>query len=408
MTAAILDTGSYFDDMTPLDANTVELLDAAIALATRLAQTASRLDSEGDLEETQQSGEWEFFLKALAIAGFEQWLREGATPLAVTHTALAAESLGTTSLTVGNYRLGIVVMGGLSDDRVEICLDRLANSLEDAIADLYVIVEVQEEVNQVCIFAGLRRDQLLQRIDTGRLRQAQNTGEPLLVPVSYFDVEPEQILLCLSCLEPARAIAREMSRETTREIAEGTIDQTSLVGAAITEARTAVAETIINAGSWLQDQLDVATEQLRWALLPPLSSAMRPVGGSVDTVLETLADQGISLPEEARGAGGPISVGSCIFQIYAWVWLVETESEPDWTLFLLLGPQVGEMLPEGIELQVCDRAEVLVREVLDRASSEAYLYTQVQGDRQEQFRASVILPDGMEITLPAFRFETAD
>ncbi len=394
MTAAIHNMSSYFDDMMPLNANTVELLDAAIVWAAQLAQTAAELGHQPDVQadtrlSTRQTREWDAFLKALAIAGFEQWLGEGATPLAVTHTALVANSSDRTmSLTVGGHRLCLIAMGSLSDDQVEISFETAAESLEDAIAHLYVIVEVQEEVNQVCILAGLRRDQLLRRVQRERLQQARRSEEILKIPVSYFDVEPEQILLYLSCLEPVRA----------------SIEQTSFVSGAMREGRLAIAESVINVSSWLQDQLDTATEQLRWALLPPLSSAMRPVRESVDTVLEMLAEQGIRLPEGARGVGGPISIGSCIFQIYAWVWPVETESESEWTLFLLLGPQVGEILPEGIQLQVSDRTEMLVQETLDRASSEAYLYTQVQGDRQEQFRVSVILPDGMEITLPAFGF----
>ncbi|MGB3788911.1 MAG: DUF1822 family protein [Phormidesmis sp.] len=397
MTASILNMGSYFDDMMPLSANTVELLDATIVWATQLAQVSTGLGTQPDAQpdtqpDTQPSQEWEALLKALAIAGFEQWLGEGATPLAVTHAELAANlSEKTIHLTVGDYRLCLVAMGSLSDDQVEISLKNAAESLEDAIAHLYVIVEVQEEVNQVCILAGLRRDQLLQRINRERLQQAHSSEAPLIVPASYFDVEPEQILLYLNCLEPARE----------------TIEQTTFISAAAREGRTAIAESVVNVGSWLQERLDTVTEQLKWTLLPPLSSAMRPIRESVDTVLETLAEQGISLPEEARGVGGPISIGSCTFQIYAWVWPLEIGIESEWTLFLLLGPQTGEILPEGIQLQVSDRAEVLVQEVLDQASSEAYLYTQVQGDRQEQFKVSVILPDGMEITLPAFVFDTA-
>ncbi len=409
MTAAILNPGIYFDDTMTLNANTVELLDAAIAWAAQLAQTAAGLRTQPNAQadaqpNTQQTREWEAFLKALAIAGFEQWLGEGAKPLAITHTALATDALGRTiDLTVGDYRLCLVAMGSLSDDRVEISLEGAAESLENAIAHLYVIVEVQEEVNQVCILAGLRRDQLLRRVGRESLQQARSSEEPLTVPVSYFDVGPEQILLYLSCLEPAGETLKETSKEISRELTE----QQSLVSGAIKEGRTAVTESVLSVGSWLQGQLDTAAEQLRWALLTPLSSAMRPARESVDTVLEALSEQGISLPESARGVGGPISIGSCIFQTYAWVWPVETEGESEWTLFLLLGPQAGEILPEGIQLRVSDRAGVLVQEVLDHASSEAYLYTQVQGDRQEQFRASVILPDGTEITLPAFGLEAA-
>ncbi len=382
MTATILDPGSLFDDMVPLNANTVELSDASVARSTQLAQTQL---AQTQLAQAQSENGWKTFLKGMAIAGFEQWLEEGATPLIMTHTAV---DLGRAAeLTVGRYRLCILAVGGLSDDRVELWLDS-ADSLESAIAHLYVIVEVQEEIDQVSIVAGLRRDQLLQRIGIERLQQARTSAEPLEVPVSHFEIEPEQILLYLNCLEPVEAI-----------------EQTPLASAAIRERGIAAAGNLVNTAIWLRDQLDSAIEQLRWELLPPVSMAMRPVRGTVDAVLETLASQGVNLPETARGVGGPVSIGSGVCQVYAWVWPVETETEPEWTLLLLLGPQIGEILPAGIQLRVSDRTEVLATEVLAQASSEAYLYTQVQGNQQEQFRVSVVLPDGMEITLPVFTFD---
>ncbi|EDX83714.1 hypothetical protein S7335_1411 [Synechococcus sp. PCC 7335] len=383
----------------PLNTNTVELLDTSIALANQLAQTVTG-------QSTQPRTEWDATLKALAIAGFEQWLKEGATSLAITHPPINTTSTEpevdlSADLVVGSYRLCILAMGSLSDDQVEIFLAEAdtarADTVIDAIAHLYVMVEVQEEINQVCILAGLRREQLLQRIDIQRLQQAHISAEPLVVPISYFDVEPEQILLYLSCLEPVEVTAEEAIR-----VAE----QVNPIGETLRRPGAIITDNLINTGAWLQGQLDAATELLQWTLLPPLSAAMRPVRESVDTVLQTLATQGIRLPEAARGVCGPISVGACICQLYAWVWPVETADELEWMLFLLLGPQIGETLPMGIQLQVSDRTDVLVREVLAQSSSEAYLYTQVQGSQQEQFKVSVTLPDGLEITLPVFGFET--
>ncbi|MEM8502483.1 MAG: DUF1822 family protein [Cyanobacteria bacterium P01_D01_bin.1] len=422
MTAAILNLGNLFSNMLPFDTNTVELLDTAIAWATQLAQATTRqsayqtayqatqLNAPAAIEQAtaiEQDREWDALLKALAIAGFEQWLAEGAASLSVSHMSLAAGPLGqTVSLMVGNYRLCILAMGGLGDDHVELFLDNSADSLDGAIAHLYVIVEVQEEVNQVSILSGLRRDQLLQSVGIKRLQQARTNAEPLQVPISHFDVEPEQILLYLNCLEPVAVTSNETVEEDILEIAAETTMQTNVVSTAVGEGKIATAENIVDTAAWLRNQLDKALEQLRWVLLPPISVAMRPVRDAVDTVLEKLASQGIRLPEAARGVGGPISIGACICQMYAWVWSVETADEPEWTLLLLLGPQVGEILPEGIQLRVSDHTEVLALEVLAQASSEAYLYTQVQGAQQEQFKVSVILPDGMEITLPVFGFES--
>ena len=50
-----------------------------------------------------------------------------------------------------------------------------------------------------------------------RLQQACNSAEPLRLPVSYFNVEPEQILLYMSCLEPVEMIAEEFAANTTEQ-----------------------------------------------------------------------------------------------------------------------------------------------------------------------------------------------
>lgn len=374
MTFTSLDTDSY-PSIVPLQPNTVELLEAPIAWAIQVSHTAVNPEEQ-----------WETLLQALAVAGFEKWLGEGAIALPAARLPDNSQSLRSgVNCQVGDYRLCIVAMGSSGDDTVEV---RISSAAEGALAHLYVLVEVYEEVNQVCILSGLRHSQLLNRLNEPSIRERQLGMQSLQVPVSYFDVAPEQILLQLGCLEPVAAA----------------VEQTSPLGTALSAQGRAVIAGVIDASCWARHQLDAIAQQLSWTLLPPLSAAMRPVQTTSDHVLEALLAQGIRLPEDASGAGGAISVGPRICQIYAWVWPVETETQPEWALFLLLGPSMGEVLPAGIQLEVSDRLSILTQEVLAQSSPEAYLYTQVQARREEQLLARIIWPDGMEITLPAFSF----
>ena len=403
MTANLIEKDN-FDSLLPLPIHSVELTDSSLQWVTEV----SLADPEGSLENDldQADRQWQNFLQAMAIAGFNQWLDEGALPLSV---PLSGETISNhagsepiANFQVGSYQLYIAAMGAASSDTVRIPLTAAENSVISessvvaALAHLYILVDVQAEINQVCIVAGLTKEQLLQQLNLSDIQRQ----ETISIPLSHFTVEPEQLLLTLSCLEP---------------VAAAQILRSTVVASAVTsvqEASAAVARNIINAGVWLQNQIDSVAEQMSWALLPPISTAMRPVREPIDTALEVLANQGVQLPLQARGVGGPISLGSCICQVYAWAWAIETleedldetATEPEWALFLLLGAQIGETLPEGIQLQVSEGDELLAQERLSTASSEAYLYTQVQGTQTEQFVVSVVLPDGMAMTLPAFAF----
>ena len=370
-----------FDSLSPILTNTVALTERSLQWATERLDTIPENSSE-NLDDRR----WQAFLERLAIAGFQQWLEDGAISLPASQLPSLQPST-IDNFRIGSYRLHIAAINALSNNTLEVPIATV--NVEQALAHLYVLTEVQEEIDQVQIIAGVWREQLIQTLNLS-LDQLPQT---LSVPLSAFTVEPEQLLLCLSCLEPTPVLE---------------IRPVSTVQNVVSEA----VEQIINAHDWLQGQVDERVAQMRWALLPPISPAMRPVRETVDAALEALALQGVQLPIQARGIGGPISLGSQVFQVYSWAWPIETEfnepeSDSEWALFLLLGPSIGESLPQGIQLQVSESDEVLTQETLAAASSEAYLFTQVQGAQTEQFVVRVTLPDGLEITLPAFGFEGA-
>ena len=221
-------TVNPFNSFSRLSANTVDLSDTSIQWAAHLSQNISD-DAE----------QWQTFLSALAIAGFDQWLQEGAFTLS------------------GSYRHDRALVQGSNFQVREHSLCILASDLGESevsvdIADdiyWYVLVDVREELNQVSIVGGLDRARLLQALSDRRM-----IGRSQRIPIAYFDIEPEQLLLYLSCLEPVGATNLAASSIELNAVAEQ------------------IATGAINTGRWLQNQLGAIAEQMSWALLPLVTS----------------------------------------------------------------------------------------------------------------------------------------
>ncbi|MEM8612431.1 MAG: DUF1822 family protein [Cyanobacteria bacterium P01_H01_bin.105] len=357
-------------DIIPLSTETVILSDTDTQWAEDICQHISHGDSQ-----------WQTFLKALAMAGVKQWLNDAG--LVPAYQQERTPTVSDLDLRVGDYRLCILPIGAVADDTISIPDTAV---IGDQAAHLYILAEVQEEVNQVRVITSLRHDQLQQYIQQHASIATQGSYS---IPLSQFTVTPEQLLVYLNCLEPE------------------TILQPALSG--FSELADTITTGMVNAGRWLQGELDTIAEQLAWELLPPLTPAQgfRPVKEEIETIVEELTSQGVAIPLRARGACKEISIAGFPCRLYAWVWPLMEDNTPEWSLFLILGPTPGETLPFGIELAVSDQQEILSRSTLNQESAVTYLYTQVIGYWQEQFMVDISLPNGPTISLPPFGFETS-
>ena len=366
---------TLFDDSAFSD-NTVTLCETAVAWAIEMQKDIVDLETQ-----------WQTFIRALAVAGFEQWLNEGAVDWGSFCVRSHPPAKGI-NFKVNGYRLSILPTGTLSEGAVEVVVSHAQS------AHLYILIEVQEEANQIQLIGGLRHDQLQPLLSNAASTTSSNGEQVLHVPVAYFTASPEQILLQLSCLTPA---------ETTESAAH----VNSAAPATNALPTQAISTNVINVRQWLQNRVETLSEHLSWVLLPPVSLAaeMRPVRTPVERILETLSLQGIRLPAQAGGATSPVRIGQLTCQLYAWAWPVESSETPEWSLFLLLGPCESAALPIGTTLQVSDCEGTLAQARLSDTSASSYLYTQVQGTWPERFWARIILPNGSEAMLPAFCFE---
>ena len=367
-----------FNDFHPVATETIMLTDTS----TRWAQAVCR-----DIEDADD--QWQSFLKALAIAGFEQWLSQGSIQLPITY---AHTTLGTgTNIQVGDFQLCILPIGTLKDDQVNIpaTVVTAKNS-----AHLYVLVEVHEEVEQVRVSTSLRHDQLKAYIK----QHAQYEAEEYSIPISQFTVSPEKLLWYVSCLEP------EAITESEIALPDGKEDITTQLNETITK--------VVNTGKWIQGQLDTVAKELAWQFIPSsyLSYEFRDSGDAenslekVPSIIDELRDRNVDISANAVGACQPVVMGDVVCYFYTFIWeLKETE---EWnSLFVLLGSGESGFLPVGIELQVSDQASVLSTSQVYPDEMTTFLYTQTIGNLDEQFTVEISFPNEKSIVLPPFGFD---
>jgi hypothetical protein len=386
------------DSLDPIDfefdpqrATTVTLSPEAVSWAVQMGQQVP--------DEAQQ---WPTFLRAMALQGLQQWLEAGALDLALYYDLHQPPTPGINGR-VGDYRLCLVAQGSLSDDEVAIPAATVQDKTN--FAHLYLLAEVQEEVDQVTLLAGLRRDRLLaQQQSLGLTPQPDGTYR---IPIHCFDTTPEDVLLYLTCLNPAQIVGPQVSGAETAPAAPIAASQPS--------PQPVQTRAPINVGRWLQNQLDVAIDGLTWALLPPLDLAsalrsrrvtdLREPTEQLEQILRELQPVGVTIPATARATYTDLQSTGFPFRLYALTWIMPAAQPPEWTLFLFLGPVPGEALSPGTRLILRDATTVLAEQTLTQGNENGFLYAQAIGTWNEAFTATVELPNGNTLNWPPFVFQ---
>lgn len=348
---------------------------------------------QASVDETLQ---WQGFLEHMAICGVQQWLEAG-----VVDFNIHLES-GTSAshLRINGYRLQIVPMGSFSDEWV--MLTRSQPASPDNQPHLYILVEVIEETDQVIILSGLRGDQLVDVM--AQYAIAPNPQTPITLPVTAFTTSPDQILLYLTCLDPAT-----LSPQGIVSAEQPSIPHPSPMTASETPSGTSLRSPLINVSQWLNNQLDAIAEQLAWTLLPPLTpSPLRGIRTPVEeleAIVYELDPQRMTIPPRARGAYQALQLAGLPLRLYAMVWAVVESAEPEWSLMVFLGAGEGDRLPDGLQLQIQDQTGILANQTFQANVGSDFLYAQVIGHWDESFMVSLSLPNGVSLTLPPFAYQ---
>jgi hypothetical protein len=371
----------------------------AISLTPEQMERAAELSDRA----THPHQRWQVYLNSLALIGFEAWLEQRTTDLTLnSHSCTILEpelmdaAIAVCNLYANGFKLCLIGTGSLLEN--ELAIPKAAIDDTDLKAHFYVPIEVNEEQGQVLITGFLRSDQLNQHQQITPLIVGED--DTYRLPLQWFEPDANQLLLYLSCLEPA---AIPLSTSATQN------------ASILNPLHQILVEPLVNAGVWLQQQWDELAQDVGWILLPPVElasemrSSIRQLGErspveEFNTILTSLERGGMSIPVEARGAYRELNLGGTVLRLYAVTAAITETQSPEWSLLLILKTSEGFDLPAQIQLQVSDLNQSVITQVSKQQTDADYLYTRVIGNVDEQFLVTLFL-EGESLTLSPFAFQ---
>jgi hypothetical protein len=395
-----------------------------------------------------EARQWQTYLNALALFGFTQWLSEEAAELSI-HAESASVLQpqyanvieAVCHLSVGDFKLCLIAVGNLTDTVIK--LPRAVVDLPEFAAHFYVVMRVLEEQGYAQVWGFLRYDQLQQHADSLHVEPDWTYS----IPTTWFNRRADHLLLHLRCLEPTAIILPELPRNRLESLSHLQADLVALLprlqspdselwqiltweqGAAVltspplldwlyqlqtegtrsltrrlTEILHLLTQPAVNVGLWLRDELDEIAQSLSWTLLPSFAPIRSPVE-EIDIALTQLRRLGIVVPTQARSGYKDVDLAGIPLRLYAVTWALPTsETNPEWTLLLILGTSSGHNLPPNIQLRVSDWTGVLAERSLPSNADDSYLYVRFSGTWDEKFLVTIGVND-TTMTLPPFKFQ---
>ncbi|MDX2240701.1 MAG: DUF1822 family protein [Leptolyngbyaceae cyanobacterium bins.302] len=362
----------------------------AIALTENQLKQA-RQQSQSIPDPAQQ---WQTYLNALALSGFEQWLYQRASDISIhssQHSMMYASRVLPViyNITINDFKVCLIPVESYPD---EVELPSIVMTSPELASHFYITVAIYEEQSQVVVDRFLRYDQL-----TTQLRSQQPDTDGLYtLSINQFEPDLDRLLLYLRCSQPAAIPLTAISQQPTANLQQLTAP-------------------LINVRRWLQNELDELAQQLAWVLLPPLAleDAMRLTARvvnqptpqeSFESVIKQLVRDGMTLPADARVAYQDLDVGQVAARLYAIAGTLPPDPTPEWTLLLILGPRSQTPLPRDTQLQISAADTPLTQQTLTQQDN--YLYAKVIGSLEEQFWVTITVPNRDAVTLPPFVFQT--
>lgn len=375
--------------------NTLDsFLDFTVSPTNAISLTPEQIEQSAQISNSSNpSKQWQTYLNALALFGFETWLTQRDSELVLEKEQCTVFNPNNTlsaicQLKINEFKLCLLSQGTLDDENV--IIPRTALDLPDYRAHLYVIMSVDEEQEQTSVEGVIRYDQLQEfQRSVNLILQSDGTYE---IPLAWFDPDPNHLLLYLRCLElsaiqlPNPSIVVQAETQNSERFAQLT-------------------QSVVNVGLWFQGQLDEFSQSLSWMLLPTpeLVTSFRSLP-TLDIITEELQARGLSIPNTARGASQNLNLAEHSLKLYALAWLSEETTE--WSLLLILGTPSEQPLPERLKLEIRDANGILGEQEIEPNSDQSYLYTQVIGEHDEQFIVTISLNSEQYLTLPPFIFHS--
>ncbi|UKO95941.1 DUF1822 family protein [Nostoc sp. UHCC 0870] len=151
-----------------------------------------------------EAREWKVYLNALALLGFEQWLRETTPDIKIHRVSCSISQRISTNalidvpiLILEDFNVYLITVDNLDNDFLTIP-EEVINSPNLA-AHFYVLLQVSEEEEKLTIYGFLRHDQIVEHCYTNNL-EIQEDGSCILM-LKWFDQEINNLLLSARFLE---------------------------------------------------------------------------------------------------------------------------------------------------------------------------------------------------------------
>jgi Protein of unknown function (DUF1822) len=148
--------------------------------------------------------QWSVYRWALALFGLQQWLRDRAPDLHFSDDRCSLRHPGSASLIdavccveVGEFSVCLIVT---SNTDLPVAIPKAVLELPEFAAQFYVLVEVWEEEDWVRVCGGVWQERLVSQINS--LQMAANPDWTYSAPATFFELDADDFLLELRCLDP--------------------------------------------------------------------------------------------------------------------------------------------------------------------------------------------------------------
>ena len=414
------------EDWQSLNETQTELLAEHFHQAARLSQS---------IYLSQQR--WQVYVNALAVFGFERWLKERSPDLNlridesfIWQPKYANLLPSACNIWVDNFKLCILTSSNLTNEH---SIPFAVFDVPRFTAHLYILMQVMEEQQQVAVSGFISYEDFCRYQQTAELEVEQDWT--YTIPENWFNSDANALLLNLRCLsadaihlpvnvnanqqiETATALKQKLLKFESQlqnkypwqllTVKEGfdLLNNSELIDLTYKLVAPSPIQPLINVGYWLNNKIDAMTTELGWVLMPSLKlSAIRSLE-NFDRVRSGLEQQGVHIPTMAMGAYRDLECGdSTSLRVYAITWLLSEKSDnSEWVLLVALGSQPQAKMPETLKLEVRDETQLLFEEEL-KDTNQGILYAQVIGNYGERFCVNITVDEDILIEIPPFGFE---
>ena len=352
-----------------------------------------------------ESRQWQTYLNALGLFGFEQWLEERDTNLTINSAncslfnPIISNSIPTVcNLNINQFQVCLITTGSFVDE--EISIPRAVIDLPEFNHHLYVLIEVQEELETVVIYGFISHGDLIRH--KTQINLVADNDWTYQIPLVWFDTEIDDFLLYCRCLNLAEITLPEIQTnsenlalvktELTKllphlstqnlwefikwekgkhiltnadllkwiydwqwqkeiesknipnnllEIRESQANSLNYLTKYLPDLLDILTQPTINVGCWLRNELDNFAHQLSWVLLPELPelSAMRGIYSpteEIEAIIRELPNNGVYIPAHARGAYQDLLLAGIPLRLYALTWSLVTKDSTPEWMLLLI------------------------------------------------------------------------